>query len=102
MKSLAIALLALAPTFGFAGQNNKLRLNSKDIESFLTVELGHVSPEELELRLVRLTGVKAERGQIIIDLKNPNQNITEIIDRNGRIIDLTRSIGGDMGGGGKI
>ena len=102
MKTLAPLFLALAASTAFAQPSKDIRLNAKHIESLLTVEFGHVTPAELEERLITLPGVRTERGHILIDPKNPGHNITEIINLNGRVIDLTRSIGGDMGGGGKI
>lgn len=102
MKHLAPLFLALAASTAFAQPAKDIRLDAKLIQSLLTVDFGHVTPEELEQRLITLPGVRTERGNILIDPKNPRHNITEIINLNGRVIDLTRSMGGDMGGGGKI
>lgn len=105
MKNLIATLLALSSLSAFAQSvpatsKTEIVVPSKKVDSVLTQSNGYVSAFEISENLVKVPGTKVENGNIIIDLRNPRLDVTDIILNNGTVRDVRKVEGGDMGGGG--
>lgn len=100
MKTLIYSLLFLG-TFNCFAQ--EIKLSSEQIEAILTRDAGYVTPQEIQNREVRVPGIRIDGKDIVIDLRHPRLNASEIIKKDGIALPIREAAhGGDMGGGGKI
>ncbi len=100
MKTILSSILLLG-TFSSFGQ--EIKLSKDQIEAILTRDSGYVTPQEIQNREVRVSGIRIQGKDVIIDLRNPRLNASEIIKKDGIATPIREAAhGGDMGGGGKI
>ena len=105
MKTLIATMLALSSLSAFAQtapatSKTEIVVPSQKVDSVLTRSNGYVSAFEISENLIKVPGTKVENGNIIIDLRNPRLDVTDIILNNGTVRDVRKVEGGDMGGGG--
>ena len=113
MKKLFTALLVLGTTHAFAqfeyaapvsyySRSTEAVVRANRVDVVISDSIGYASPEEIRTRATTVPGTKVENGNLIIDLTNPKLDVTSVILNNGQAVDVVRTIGGDMGGGGRI
>ena len=100
MKTLLYSILLMGTLSSFA---QEIKLSKDQIEAILTRDSGYVTPQEIQNREVRVQGIRIDGKDVIIDLRNPRFNASEIIKKDGISMPIREAAhGGDMGGGGKI
>jgi len=100
MKTLLSSILLLGTLSSFA---QEIKLSKDQIEAILTRDSGYVTPQEIQNREVRVQGIRIDGKDVVIDLRNPRLNASEIIKKDGIATPIREAAhGGDMGGGGKI
>ena len=100
MKTLLSSILLLGTFNSFA---QEIKLSKDQIEAILTRDSGYVTPQEIQNREVKVSGIRIDGKDVIIDLRNPHLNASEIIKKDGISLPVREAAhGGDMGGGGKI
>ncbi len=98
MKTLIPSILLLG---SFNCITQEIKLSSAEIEAILTTDTGYVTPQEIQNREVRVLCIRIDGKDVIIDLRNPRLNASEIIKKDGISLPIHNAAhGGDIGGGG--
>lgn len=113
MKKLLTALLVLGTAQAFAqfqyaapvsyySRSTEAVVRANRVDVVISESVGYASPEDIRTKEATVPGTKVENGNLVIDLTNPKLDVTSVILTNGQAVDVVRTIGGDMGGGGRI
>lgn len=98
----AFAQYDYAAPVTFYARSTEAVVRASKVDVVISESNGYATPEDIRTRTATVPGAKVENGNLVIDLTNPRLDVTSVILQNGQAVDVVRSIGGDMGGGGRI